>query len=376
MVIPRSTSSTCKWWMGADMAEAVFIVGLGSTTSIGRDAWSSAAAVRAGVNLFGEHPFMIDTAGAPMHIARADWLGIDLAGADRFEALLLPAIEQAIEPLGALAAAAAMQGVPTPGVALSLGLPGARPGVPSDLQSDLLQRIAARHGALFSAAATFAAGHAAGLLAVEAAVHRLQQGGAGACVVAGVDSYIDPDALEWLESCDQLHGAGPLNNAWGFIPGEAAGALLLMRSDTLQQFGLVPLAQVLGIGAAMEGKCIKTRTVCIGEGLTQAFRNALARLPVDAQVSDVYCDMNGEPYRADEYGFACLRTKAGFASPSEFVAPADCWGDVGAASGPLCLMLSAVAGVKGYARGNLSLAWASAEDGERAAVLMATREDA
>ena len=92
------------------------------------------------------------------------------------------------------------------------------------------------------------------------------------------------------------------------------------------------------------------------------------------RVTDVYCDMNGEPYRADEYGFACLRTKDGLAAPSEFVAPADCWGDVGAASGPLYLALSAIAGIKGYARGNLSLAWASSENGERAAVLMATRE--
>jgi len=352
-----------------DTTEPVFVVGLGAATSVGRDAWSSAAAVRAGINLFGEHPFMIDTAGAPMRIARADWLDIGLSGVERFEALLLPSIEQAIEPLVRLAASAAVSGM-----ALSLGLPGGRPGVPDDLQSDLLQRIAGRHGQLFGAAATFPAGHAAGLLAVEAAARRLQQGGLGACVVAGVDSYIEPEALEWLESCEQLHGAGPLNNAWGFIPGEAAGALLLMRSDTMQQLGLEPLAQVLGIGSALEEKCIKTRTVCIGEGLTQAFRTALASLPADAQVTDVYCDMNGEPYRADEYGFACLRTKDGLAAPSEFVAPADCWGDVGAASGPLYLALSAIAGIKSYARGNLSLAWASSENGERAAVLMATRE--
>ena len=52
-----------------------------------------------------------------------------------------------------------------------------------------------------------------------------------------------------------------------------------------------------------------------------------------AKVSDVYCDLNGEPYRADEFGFAALRTKEHFASASDFVAPADCWGDVAAAGG-------------------------------------------
>ena len=48
-----------------------------------------------------------------------------------------------------------------------------------------------------------------------------------------------------------------------------------------------------------------------------------------------YCDMNGEPYRADEYGFACLSYQGVSSSPaSDFIAPADCWGDVSAASAP------------------------------------------
>jgi 3-oxoacyl-[acyl-carrier-protein] synthase-1 len=348
------------------MSEPVVIVALGASTSIGRDAWASAAAVRAGVNHFGQHPFMIDTAGEPMRVARADWLGIDVSGVDRFEALLFPAIEQAIEPLMAHAGS-----VPT--VALALGLPAPRPGVPDSLQGELMKRIARHFAKRFGAAAAFASGHAAGLMALEAGLRKLQQGGLDACVVAGVDSYIDADALEWLESCDQLHSAGPLNNAWGFIPGEAAGALLLMRADAAERIGAKPLATVLGAASAVEAKRIKTETVCLGEGLTEAFRAALQSLPGGALVSDVYCDMNGEPYRADEYGFTALRTKEAFVSPSEFVAPADCWGDVAAASGPLQVMLSTIAGAKGYARGPLAFAWASAEGGERAAAVVATR---
>ena len=346
------------------MSEPAVIVALGASTSIGRDASSSAAAVRAGVNLFGQHPYMIDTAGEPMRVARADWLDIDVSGVERFEALLFPAIDQALEPLA--------QAAVVPQAALALGLPSLRPGLPQDLQRDLMKRISKRYGHLFGAAAVFPAGHAAGLLALEAGFRKLQQGGLDVCVVAGVDTYIEPETLEWLEACDQLHSAGALNNAWGFIPGEGAGALLLMRADAARQVGAEPLARVLGTGSAFEAKRIKTETVCIGEGLTQAFRAALAALPSGAQVSDVYCDMNGEPYRADEYGFAALRTKEAFASPSDFVAPADCWGDVAAAGGPLHVMLSTIASAKGYAHGRLSFAWASAEGGERAAVVVAT----
>lgn len=348
------------------MGEPVVIAGLGASTSVGRDAWSSAAAVRAGVNNFEQHPYMIDTAGEPMRVARADWLDIKLSGIDRFEALLFPAIDQAMEPLAANAAA-------LPKLAIAIGLPSARPGLPTELQRDLLRRLTQRYGHQFDTAAAFAAGHAAGLLALDAGFRKLQQGGLDACLVVGVDTYLEPETLEWLEACDQLHSAGPLNNAWGFIPGEGAGAVLLMRAEMARQHDVKAFATVLGTGSAVEAKRIKTETVCTGEGLTKAFTAALAALPNGGRISDVYCDLNGEPYRADEYGFTALRTKEAFVSPSEFVAPADCWGDVAAASGPLHVMLATIAGAKGYATGGLSFAWASAEGGERAAAVLATQ---
>jgi 3-oxoacyl-[acyl-carrier-protein] synthase-1 len=351
-------------WSGPDMAEQVVIVAMGASTPVGRDAWSSAAAVRAGISGFVQHPYMMDAVGAPMHAAIAPWLEIDLSGVDRLEALLSPALDQVLAPIASL---------PRERIAIALGLPSPRLGLPDDVVAQLMGRISARHTKRFGSAASFSAGHAGGLAALHAATNKLLQGGVDACVVAGVDSYIEPLTLEWLEDCDQLHGAGRLNNAWGFIPGEAGAALLLMRATTARELGLQALSMVLGAGTAVEPKHIKSGAVCLGEGLTQAFRSALSAVPVGARVSDVYGDMNGEPYRADEFGFAVLRTKDYFESASDFVAPADIWGDVGAAGGALHIMLATVAGYKGYAKGPLAFAWASAEAGERAAALVATR---
>ncbi len=345
-------------------AEPIFVCALGASTPIGRDAWSSAAAVRAGISGFTQHPYMIDTAGEPMRAAIAPWLDIGLTGIERFKALLYPAIDQALAPLAEAHAA-------QPCIALSLGLPSARPGLPADLQPSLVRAIGEKYRGTFAAVAAFSNGHAAGPLALEAAAKKLMQGVFDVCVVVGVDSYIEPETLEWLEECDQLHGAGPLNNAWGFIPGEAAGAFLLVRSVTVERLRLTPLACVLGVGTAFEPKRIKTETVCLGEGLTQAFRGALAALPSGSKVTDVYCDMNGEPYRADEYGFTVLHTKEAFESASDFIAPADCWGDVSAASGPLHIGLAAIAGSKRYAKGPTVFVWTSSEGGERGAVLVA-----
>ena len=344
-------------------ASPVLITGLGACTVVGRSAWASAAAVRAGISGFVQHPYMIDTAGEPMRAAIAPWLDIGLQGTERLIALLLPAMEEALAALPAV--------VPADRCALALGLPTVRPGLPPDVAGPLLQRVHQRFGRRFGSQITFQAGHAAGLLALQAAFQALSQGRLEACLVAGVDSWIAPETLEWLEAEDQLHGAGPLNNAWGFIPGEGAGALLLLREDTRISSDATAWARILSVGRAHESKRIKTRTVCIGEGLTSAFQAALQAVPAGAKVTDIYCDMNGEPYRADEFGFSALRTSEYFESASDFIAPADCWGDVGAAGGPLHGLLACAAAHKGYANGPLAFVWSSSETGERAAALLA-----
>jgi hypothetical protein len=58
--------------------ELACVVALGASTPVGRDAWSSAAAVRAGISAFAQHPYMIDTAGEPMQVARVPWLDIGM----------------------------------------------------------------------------------------------------------------------------------------------------------------------------------------------------------------------------------------------------------------------------------------------------------
>jgi 3-oxoacyl-[acyl-carrier-protein] synthase-1 len=306
---------------------------------------------------------MIDTAGQRMRVAMAPWLDVDCDGVERFATLLLPALTEALEPIEAWVHADIR-------AALALALPIPRPGLAENLERDLRERIVSAFPGRFVAIATFPAGHAAGFLAMRAACDKIGAGAFDACVLAGVESYMSRHTLEWLEANEQLHGAGRLNNAWGFVPGESAGAALLVSSDAASRLRTDPLASVLSVGTGFESNRIKTATVCIGEGLTAAFRQGLAGLPPGSQVSDVFCDMNGEPYRADEFGFAYLRTKEAFVSASDFVTPAEIWGDVSAASAPLQVMLSAIAAKKAYANGSYAFLWASSESGERGASLL------
>jgi 3-oxoacyl-[acyl-carrier-protein] synthase I len=343
------------------------IVGLGASTALGRTIEATAAAARAGVCGFSEHPVMVDTVGEPMRVARAPWLEPELPGVERYWQLLYPAIDEA------LAQARGAVSIGSTPVGLFLALPPDRPGRPEDLPSALCQRVWDRYGAAFDTAVTFEFGHAAGYVAVDAALRALASS-RDLCMVGGADSYLTAETLEWVEACDQLNGAGRLNNAWGFIPGEAAGSVLLASPRFVESGGLPADGELIGLGVAREANRIKTETVCIGEGMTRALRLALSSLPPNQHVTDVYCDLNGEPYRADEYGFAMLRTREQFRTASAFVAPAECWGDVGAAGAPLNAALGVIAQRKRYAKGSLALLCGSSETGERGAALIAACE--
>jgi len=341
------------------------ICGLGAVTPIGRNVWSSAAAVRAGLTGFAQHPVMTDVEGRPLQVACYPWLLDAFTSVARIAGPLVEAIRQALEPVLSSFGAHGR-----PNIHLLVNLPIARPGLSGSLVDQIQRHIEAAFPRTFDGIGLAQRGHAGGLLALKSATSVLESGKASACVVAGADSSINLETLEWLEETDQLHGAGAKNNAWGFVPGEGAGAVLLMRHDVAQAASVKILARVLSVGVDVEKCLIRTDSVCLGLGLTGAFRDAFAPL-VDGQlVSDTYCDMNGEPYRADEYGFAVTRTREHFTSPSEFVAPADCWGDTGAASAPLAVSLATIAFLKAYANGNLSLVWGSSDTGERGAALI------
>lgn len=342
------------------LAAPVVVIGVGARTAVGMTAPATAAAIRAGVAGFATHPFTVDTAGNRMIVAAAPYLGTEVAGSDRFAELAAPA---AVEAVSALAAAAGSR-LPVP---VYVGLPPVRPGCGKDLEAVVLARVRDELAEVCPVARVEAieTGHAAGAMAVKAAWEAIRAGTVELALAGGVDSYFEAETLEWLEANDQVHSAGLENNAYGFIPGEAAGFVLLGSEAAAKRYGLRCALELPTVQTTRETKVIKTDSVCLGEGLTHLFRALGAGLSPGEQIDHLYCDMNGEPYRADEFGFANIRAGQSFKDPSAFTAPADCWGDVGAASGPLFLVLAEAATRKGYAQGPVLAAFTSAESGER-----------
>lgn len=341
------------------------ICGFGAATPVGTSALASAAAVRAGLTGFAEHPFMFDSQGEPMTVAQCTWLSEELSVDRRIGRCLITAVAECLEPLHLAAV-----GDNAVGLTLLVNLPSTRPGLTESLEESVQLQIDNAFPRFFSHFSFAQLGHAGSLVDLQTTLQILAERPDSACIVAGADSYFDPDTLEWLEQTGQLHGAGPRNNAWGFVPGEGAGALLLSSATLAKRLDLRSFGQLTGIGLGNETNLIRTRSVCLGEGLTAAFQAAFSALPATAQVTDVHCDMNGQPYRADEFAFAVTRTRERFLAPADFVAPADCWGDVGAASATLLVVLDCLARLKGYSHGLSGLVWASSETGQRGAALL------
>ena len=149
-------------------------------------------------------------------------------------------------------------------------------------------------------------------------VRDLRRGSASLCLVGGADSWLDADRLKALDGEGHLHSS---HNSWGFTPGEAAGFCLLSTGDAAYRFGLAPIAELVAVATAQETKLMGTQTICIGEGLTAAFRGVVD--PAQ-KIAHSYCDLNGETYRADEFGFAVCRTSKYFEDAGSFTTAAEC----------------------------------------------------
>jgi 3-oxoacyl-[acyl-carrier-protein] synthase-1 len=307
---------------------------------------------------------MIDRSGDPMPAALDGRLHPRLIGTDRCLALAETALREACSPLDGVPASHRLR------LPLYLALPEPRPGF-TDQDTEIIRAGCARVPNLpVEVSDVYVArhGHAGGLSLLASATHQIQQHALEACLIGGVDSYFHPDTMEWLDENRQLVGAVSRS---GFVPGEGAAFCLVMGERTWTRLGLRPLARVRAVATDVETKLIKTTDVCLGRGLTSSVRQVVSglRLPGEA-ITDVICDINSERYRAEEWGFVCLRLPEYFDDPADYWSPADCWGDVGAASGPLFMMLACQAAARGYAKGPRTLVWASSEGGLRGAAIL------
>jgi 3-oxoacyl-[acyl-carrier-protein] synthase I len=180
-------------------------------------------------------------------------------------------------------------------------------------------------------------GRAAGVEALSFAFDYLYDTPNDFILIGGSDSYIDEERLNELDLQDRLLWE---EGSDCFVPGEAAGFLLLTRKPEL---ALVRDGHIIALhvpGVADEAGHLYSDEVYRGDGLAQAFRQALNHFK-HAKIHNVYSSMNGEHYWAKEYGVALIRNQSAFHDPVKIMHPADCYGDLGVATAPILIALAA-----------------------------------
>lgn len=210
-------------------------------------------------------------------------------------------------------------------------------------------------------------GHAGALRGLQVAFGDLVQRQSDVVVVGGVDSYLEADTLDWLAASRRL---GAKNVRSGFHPGEGAGFVVLAASDVAARLRLATLASVRGVASSLEERSFEKDVEVLGEGLAASILGATSdlRLP-DEAINTVLCDINGERYRSTEWGMSVLRIQHVLVD-SAYGAPADLWGDMGAAWGALGCVLAVQSWQRGYSHGPRTLVWGSSDSGLRAAAVL------
>lgn len=338
-------------------APAVAILGAGMMTGVGLTAPAACAAIRCAIDNFRETRF-IDRAG--------EWiLGCEVPleqpwrGQAKLAKLLAGALKECLD----LVPDVAPTDVP---LLLCLAEPD-RPGRLDGLSNSLYDETTRELGASFHRDSQMLA---QGRVGAAVALHRARQllhrpkDAPRHVVVAGVDSFLIGPTLSAYEARDRLLTA---DNSNGFIPGEAAGAVLLGRPDAAKAGDLV----CHGMGFAREDAAIEFEEPLRADGLAEAITAALGEAGLDlADLDYRMADLSGEQYGFKEAALVLSRVlrkrKHGF----DIWHPADCIGEVGAAALPCMLGVALFAARKGYAPGPGVLCHLGNDDGKRAALVV------
>ncbi|KYF68173.1 hypothetical protein BE11_36360 [Sorangium cellulosum] len=342
----------------------VVIVGVGARAPNGLTALQVAMSVRA-LKMDPRVSHLVDRHGEPMAMCRLPSVGDNVMGVDRLVALGGPALTQAAF---AWLAAERRSGRTVRPLPVLVALPSRlRPGFDARLEPHLLRGLEARSqvpvdharsGLVFGC-------RGGGVEAFRLAIERLRAGEHEAVVVGGVDSWFDPDALEWLDRELRLHSMKTEN---GFIPGEGAGFSLLTarrRATSLPRLG-----QILGAGVAPEPRPYGSDEPCLGQGITAAVRRAAAPVGARARrIPWVMTDVVNERHRIDEWTYAMARNHDAFTADVIHDQPLLKTGDLGAASAAVLLAISATRWQTGCAAADCVLLGVHSEGPERGALL-------
>jgi 3-oxoacyl-[acyl-carrier-protein] synthase-1 len=350
--------------------EDIVVTGMGALTALGNDAVQTAAAVRAGLVRFAdwqptggaaEDDMGVVAAVLPDGLADGPWVGKAAALTEHpvhealWQAQLFDMADvrrrQSAFRFGAYIACPYADRLGVSVDAYRLFAVEARQHCVSPARADHVQIVAADH--------------AAGLMAVAQAAEDLRRGEIDVALVGGLDSLLDSGFLREMLLDGRLKSA---DVPAGLIPGEAGATLLLETAVGARRRGVTALGTVGAVAQDREATPLRPEAPIEGRALSRAVAKAIELCGGPARLHRIITDLNGERWRSLEWALVETRVLGGLPRAWELWHPADCVGDVGAASGVLHLVLALRAFARGYGGPDGILLTAASQRGERAAM--------
>lgn len=328
------------------------VTGTAALTALGADVEQTCTSLRAGLRGQRRHAFyrgaVLDPDEDPTEpLTAVPVRSIDprLPGPARLLALLVPVLSE-------LAVSTRLRRAELSSTALLVALPEPDAAVDAwQLAGTFVPALCQRAGLELRVTRVSQAGRAGGIALLAEAAALLASREVDRIILAGVDSYLSRDRLEALDARCRLKSPRGVD---GFIPGEAASALLLETPRHAEARRAPVLCTLAGLGLGDEPETLRGDRCSSGRGLTAALR---AAAPEGARW--VLCDLNGESYRAFEWGV--VQARVGLGDVGRLVLPALGLGDVGAATFGVLASSVAAAFARGYAPADEALVWAASD---------------
>lgn len=207
------------------------------------------------------------------------------------------------------------------------------------------------------------AGHVGTARALREAGEALRAGRCDHALVGACDSWLDPVRLQGIAEAGRLKTR---NDPVGFTPGEAAAFILLERPALAAGGRELPPALLTDLREETEENVLGADRPPTGRALARAAAGALGQ----GGRGTIYVDLNGETYRATDWGMALNRIPSPGLDGWARELPAASFGDTGVASTILAAALATRAFIRRYAVGDKALVLSSGDGPERLALLL------
>jgi 3-oxoacyl-[acyl-carrier-protein] synthase-1 len=334
--------------------QALAILGSGMVSGVGLNVPASCAAIRCRINNFQETRFM--DSGGEWIVGSSVLMEKPWQGTRKLSKMLALALQECLT-----SDSRRLEGIP---VLVCLAEKD-RPGRFADLEEHIFLETQEELGVRFHERSSLLSHGRVSLgIALQQAHRLIYEENISRIIIAGVDSLLVGPTLSTYETQERLLTS---QNSNGFIPGEAAAAVLVGPVLATNSAQLL----CVGVGTAIEKATEESELPLRADGLVEAINSALAEAGCSLGAMDFrITDLSGGQYSFKEASLALTRILRERKEEFDIWQPADCIGEVGAAVGVVILTVCFTATRKAYAPGNNILCHLANEDGRRVAIVL------